>query len=219
MSAPPSGLFERHNGSVPTTAALAGCVLAVALIPAACGRPADRKTIEPVYDKQTGRLQVLNYDSDGDGKVDTISHMDGARVLRIEIDRDEDGRIDRWEYYDANQKLEKVGFSRPGDGKEDAWSSARQDGSIARIDISLARDGKVTRREYYEKDTVVRAEEDGDGNGTFDKWETYDGGRLASVAFDTLHRGKPDRRLVYGADGSAHLEVDLAGDGTFVVQK
>ncbi len=219
MSAPPSRLVERHNRSVLTTAALAGCVLAVALISAACGHPADRKKIEPIYDKQTGRLQVLNYDSDGDGKVDTISHMDGARVLRIEIDRDEDGRVDRWEYYDANQKLEKVGFSRPGDGKEDAWSSARQDGSIARIDISLARDGKVTRREYYEKDTVVRAEEDGDGDGTFDKWETYEGGRLASVAFDTLHRGKPDRRLVYGADGSAHLEVDPAGDGTFVVQK
>ena len=138
--------------------------------------------------------------------------MDGARVLRIEIDRDEDGRVDRWEYYDANQKLEKVGFSRPGDGKEDAWSSARQDGSIARIDISLARDGKVTRREYYEKDTLVRAEEDGDGDGIFDKWEAYEGGRLASVAFDTLHRGKADRRLVYGADGSAHLEVDW-GDG------
>lgn len=218
MSAPPPRLVERDKRSV-LSAALAGSVLAVALISVACGPPADRKKIEPIYDRQTGRLQVLNYDSDGDGKVDTISHMDGARVLRIEIDRDEDGRVDRWEYYDANQKLEKVGFSRPGDGKEDAWSSARQDGSIARIDISLARDGKVTRREYYEKDTVVRAEEDGDGDGTFDKWETYEEGRLASVAFDTLHRGKPDRRLVYGADGSAHLEVDPAGDGTFVIQK
>jgi hypothetical protein len=219
MSAPPSRLVERYTRSVLVTAALAGSILAAALTPAACGRPADRKQIEPIYDKQTGRLQVLNYDSDGDGKVDTISHMDGARVVRIEIDRDEDGRVDRWEYYDANQKLEKVGFSRPGDGKEDAWSTARQDGSIARIDISLARDGKVTRREYYEQDTLVRAEEDGDGDGTFDKWETYDSGRLASVAFDTLHRGTPDRRLVYGADGSAHLEVDPAGDGTFVVQR
>ena len=136
---------------------------------------ADRKKIEPVYDKQTGRLQVLKYDSDGNGKVDTTSHMDGARVLWIEIDKDEDGHVDRWEYYDADQKLEKVGFSRAGDGKEDAWSSARPDGSIARIDISLARDGKVTRREYYAKDTLVRAEEDGDGDGVFDKWETYEG--------------------------------------------
>jgi len=218
MSAHESKLVKHHNkGHLP--AAVCVGVLAIALISGACGHSADAKKIEPIYDKQTGRLQVLKYDSDGDGKVDTISHMDGARVLRIEIDKDEDGRVDRWEYYDANQKLEKVGFSRAGDGKEDAWSSARPDGSIARIDISLARDGKVTRTEYYEKDTLVRAEEDGDGDGVFDKWETYEGSRLASVAFDTVHRGKPDRRLVYGADGSARLEVDLAGDGTFIVQK
>jgi len=77
----------------------------------------------------------------------------------------------------------------------------------------------VTRREYYEKDTLVRAEEDGDGDGVFDKWETFEGGRLSSVAFDTLHRGTPDRRLVNGADGSVRLEVDSAGTGTFVVQR
>ena len=33
--------------------------------------------------------------------------MDGSRVVRIEIDQNEDGRIDRWEYYDADQKLSK----------------------------------------------------------------------------------------------------------------
>jgi len=182
-------------------------------------RTQDERHIEPEYDKQTGRLMILKLDSDGNGKTDTISHMDGARVVRIEIDKDEDGRVERWEYYDANQKLEKVGFSRAGDGKEDAWSYARPDGSIARIDLSVARDGKVTRREYYENDAVARAEEDGDGDGMFDKWETYADGRLASVAFDTLHRGQADRRLVYEPNGSARLELDLDGDGSFVAAR
>ena len=63
---------------------------------------------------------------------------------------------------------------------------------------------------------MVRAEEDTDGDGAIDKWETFDGQRLSSVAFDTAHSGKPDRRLVYGADGSARLEVDAAGDGRFI---
>ena len=52
-------------------------------------------------------------------------------------------------------------------------------------------------------------------DGKIDKWETYDGDHLASVAFDTLHRGTPDRRLKYGIDGTARLEVDPAGDGHF----
>ena len=42
---------------------------------------------------------------------------------------------------------------------------------------------------------------------------------LASVAFDTTHRGTPDRRLVYTADGNAHLEIDAKGDGHFVAAK
>jgi len=172
--------------------------------------------VTPEYDRKTGKLTLLKYDSNGNGKVDTWSYMDGAQVVRIEIDKDEDGKIDRWEYYGPNQKLEKIGFSREMDGKEDAWSYTAPDGSIERIEISTRRDGKISRVEHYQHGTLASAEEDGDGDGTFDKWETYDGTRLASVAFDTEHRGKPDRRMVYAPDGTAHLEVDLKGDGQFV---
>ena len=174
------------------------------------------KKLEPVYDKITGSLQILKYDSDGDGKIDTVSYMDGARVIRIEIDRDEDGKVDRWEYYGPDQELEKVGFSSANDGIEDAWSYAGPDGSIVRIDVSTRRDGKVNRFEHYENDVLASAEEDTDGDGAVDKWEVYNGPVLSSVAFDETHRGTPDRRLVYGADGSARLEVDPVGDGHFV---
>jgi len=193
-------------------------LLALALNSAACDRTGDeaRKRIVPEYDKATGRLQLLKYDSNGDGKVDTWSYMDGPRIVRIEIDKDGDGTVDRWEYYTPDQKIEKIGFSRANDGKEDAWSYAGPDGSVVRIDVSTKRDGKVTRIERYEQNHLVAAEEDTDGDGSIDKWETYDGARLASVAFDTEHRGRAGRRLVYLADGSARVEVDAHGDGHFV---
>jgi hypothetical protein len=175
----------------------------------------DSSGIEPVYSKQTGQLEQLKYDSNRNGTVDTVSYMDGARVLRIEIDKDEDGKIERWEYYGADQKLEKVGFSLAADGKEDGWSFSGPDGSIARIELSTRRDGKVTRTEHYEHDVLTSAEEDADADGRIDKWEAYDSGRLTSVAFDTSHRGSPERRLIYSADGSARLEVDPDGDGKF----
>ena len=188
-----------------------------ALITWACsGSRAPAKKLEPVYDKITGSLQILKYDSDGDGKIDTVSYMDGGRILRIEIDRNEDGKVDRWEYYGADQELEKVGFSRANDGVEDAWSYAGPDGSIVRIDVSTRRDGKANRFEHYEKDILVRAEEDTDGDGAIDKWEIYNGPFLSSVAFDETHRGTPNRRLIYGPNGSARLEVDPVGDGHFV---
>jgi hypothetical protein len=182
-----------------------------------CQRQAEpSKRIQPVYDKTTGKLQLLKYDSNGNGVIDTWSYMDGARVVRIEIDQDEDGKIDRWEYYGPDQKLEKVGFSRSNDGKEDAWSYAGADGTIARVEISTKRDGKVTRIEHYQQNKLITAEEDTDGDGRMDKWETYDGDHLSSIAFDLLHRGTPDRRLIYGPNGTARLEVDAKGDGHFV---
>ena len=200
-------------------AALITAFLAIALVISGCSdRAGDeaRKRITPEYDKATGKLKLLKYDSDGDGVVDTWSYMDGARVVRIEIDKNQDGKIDRWEYYDANQKLEKIGTSRAQDGKEDSWSYLGADGTIERIDVSGKHDGKISRVEHYVKNVLVAAEEDGDGDGKMDKWETYDGDRLASIAFDTTHRGTPDRRLIYGANGTARLEVDSKGTGQFV---
>jgi hypothetical protein len=192
-------------------------VLLFALTSCSCRGPSEpSRKVEPVYDKVTGSLRILKLDSDGDGKIDTVSYMDGGRVVRIEIDKDEDGKVDRWEYYGPDQNLEKVGFSRGNDGVEDAWSYAGADGSIVRIDVSTRRDGKPNRFEHYENDVLVRAEEDTDGDGQIDKWETYNGAALASVAFDETHRGTPNRRLIYGANGSARLEVDAAGDGHFV---
>jgi hypothetical protein len=52
-----------------------------------------------------------------------------------------------------------------------------------------------------------------------DKWETFEAGRLASVAFDTAHRGSPDRRLIYPAAGDVRIEVDPDGDGRFTSAK
>src|SRR5215208_8395074 len=86
---------------------------------AGCSSPEkDREKlgIKPTYDKETGRLKELTYDSNHNGKVDTWTDMDGARPVQTRIDRNEDGRIDRWEYYDPEAKLVKVGFSRKDDG-------------------------------------------------------------------------------------------------------
>ena len=193
------------------------CTLLLASLSSACQRPpATTKKIEPTYNKKTGRLELLRYDSNGDGTFDTFSYMDGARIVRIEIDQNGDGKIDRWEYYGPDQKIEKVGFSRAQDGVEDAWSFFRPGGALDHIAMSTKRNRKVDRVEYYDNGALVRAEEDSDGDGRNDKWETYNEGRLASVAFDTVHRGTPDRRLIYGADGSARVEVDPQGTGVFV---
>jgi len=192
----------------PKTARLnVAAVLSFAITTVFCGGSSKEtaRPLAPVYDSKTGRLQLLAFDSNGNGRVDTWSYMDGQRVVRIEIDQNEDGKIDRWEYYDEQKHLTKVGFSRSDSGKADAWSYAGPDGAVVKLEFA-GKDGRIARTERYEHEQLVSAEEDTDGDGRIDKWETYSNGRLLTVSFDTQHRGTPERRLVYAADGSARVE-------------
>jgi hypothetical protein len=75
--------------------------------------------------------------------------------------------------------------------------------------------GRISRVEHFQADRVVAAEEDSDADGKIDKWETYDGDRLASVAFDTLHRGTADRRLDLRCRWHCAPELDPTGAGHF----
>ena len=123
-------------------------------------------------------------------------------------DSNEDGIVDRWEYYNQAGTLEKVGTSQENDGRVDTWAYPAADGSTARVERALRRDDKASRRERYKSGVLVSAEEDSDNDGVVDKWEEYVDGRLASVGFDTEKAGRPTRRLVYDRSGQL-----LPGDG------
>jgi hypothetical protein len=193
-------------------------IVVIAALVAGCGgienASANTSYIQAKYDAD-GHLTQLSYDRNKNGRVDTVAFMDGARFLRIEIDSDENGLVDRWEYYGANQELEKVGSSEAHDGRPDMWAYQDANGGVVKIERSARRDGTVSRTEYYENGTLTRIEEDSDGDGKLDRWESYAEGSLRAVAFDTAGRGTPDRRLVYRADGALErFEVDSHGNGT-----
>src|SRR3954453_939374 len=134
------------------------CVCAVALTAAiavsACADPEKggiKQTTVPTYDKTTGKLTQLTYDRNKNGKIDTWTDMDGTRPLRSRIDMDEDGKIDRWEYYGEKGELLKVGFSRKKDGTPDAWAYSGEGDKVERVEISSTADEhKIDRWEHYD---------------------------------------------------------------------
>jgi hypothetical protein len=198
---------------------------------AAC-RQAQGDRPQASYDPKTGRLKTLVYDANKNGKNDAVSFMDGTRILRVELDWDENGKVERWDIYKPDRTLEKVGMSRRNDGVMDAQAFYAADGALQRIEVSTRRDGMFDRVEYYERDAetrdvMVRTSDDNDRDGRADKWDTYT--RVAnpppgappysvtSSAFDDEGTGKPTRRIVFAADGAvAHVEIDPDGDGVFV---
>lgn len=201
--------------------------LAAAVVVCACSDPDKeriKRTTKPTYDGATGRLTQLTYDRNKNGVIDTWTDMDGSRPLRSRIDLDEDGKVDRWEDDDDKGQLQKVGFSRRGDGKPDAWAFAGAGGKVDRVEISsLSDEHKIDRWEHYDPSrpgggpegagTLLRAEEDTNADGKPDKWEVYENGAVKTAAFDEDADGKPDRRLTYHAGALVLIESapDAAG--------
>jgi hypothetical protein len=190
----------------------------VALAVMSCADPDKervKQTTVPTYDKSTGKLTQLTYDRNKNGKIDTWTDMDGTRPVRSRSDLDEDGIVDRWEYYDEKGALAKVGFSRKKDGKPDAWGYSGPDGKLLRVEISSTADEKkIDRWEYYDATGLVRAEEDTHGKGR-DKWETYKGGALQTASMDEDGDGRPDRRLTYADGHLVLIESDPDASGSF----
>ena len=184
-------------------------LLAVGAVPfvAACSpgsAPADSR-VSPTYRRDTGRLEKLAYDRNGDGRDDAWAYMDGTRLLRAELDDDFDGRVERREFYTAGQG-----------GQHGGTAAIHGRGVLERVELLSPTTGQAFRRETYERGVLAAAEEDADGDGRPDKWERYAEGALTWVALDTLGRGVPDRRLVYTRDGGPpRIETDPDGSGQF----
>ena len=77
--------------------------------------------MSPTYRADTRRLEKLAYDRNGDGREDAWAFMDGARLLRADLDDNFDGRVDRKELYAAGTADERAGIAGdPGPGRADA---------------------------------------------------------------------------------------------------
>jgi hypothetical protein len=203
-------------------------VVLTALLAGACARQPEAEQPTATYDQKTGRLRALTFDANKNGTVESTSHMDGTRIIRIDLDLDENGKIDRWDFYRPDRELEKVGFSRLNDGVMDAQAYYAPAGVLTRMEVSTRRDGRFDRTELYRGGVLDRTEDDTNGDGRPDKWETYrtlpnagpnePGYAITASAFDDSGSGRPERRFVYGSNGSiSRVEFDQDGDGAFEI--
>jgi hypothetical protein len=202
-------------------AAIAVCILVSAVACRDVNR-LNRETTKPTYDSKTGRLTELTYDSNVDGRIDTWIDMDGARPLRARIDGNQDGRVDRWEEYDGSGRLVKVGYSQQDDGQPDAWAYPAVNGRVERIEMFRSGDrSRMDRREIYDpsladvQNALLRVEEDTNGDGRIDKWETFEAGALKTAAWDENGDGVADRRFTYRGSIPTLLETDPDASGRF----
>jgi hypothetical protein len=163
-------------------------------------RLVERGPYRAYYDA-AGRLQRIEFDSNGDGRPDNIAHHDGAERARLlEVDTNFDGTFDRWEHYDEEGRLVKVGVALGGTAPQ-RWSYLGPDGLPNRIEYDSDSDGRPERVEVFEAGRIVAVEVDSDRDGRIDRWQDWRTGILSFEDFDSDGDGRPDRRLHYDAGG------------------
>ena len=189
-------MFDPHSAwSVSDGAKLCALLMGAALLSGCAG---DR--VSPVYDS-AGTIRRLDSDTDHDGRIDMHAYLFNGRTVRIELDGNGDGIVDRWEYYRPDGQLDRIGTSSEADGIEDTWVTQR--GTQMRVDVATRRDGVADRHEFHENGALVRTEQDSNGDGRIDQWQRFEGGVLRELLIDsTQSSGRPDQRFMYGRDGS-----------------
>jgi antitoxin component YwqK of YwqJK toxin-antitoxin module len=113
-------------------------------------------------------------------------------VVRRERDLNSDGRIDVWEFNDAEGNPEKQVLDLDFDGKADV-NHYFEKGQLVRKEMSFGFDGKPSITATYEAGKLTLKEKDDNGDGKVDAWEYWENGELDRIGFDTDGDGKVDR--------------------------
>ena len=130
-----------------------------------------KATTQLTYDEKTGKLSRITADFNKNGVIDTWTFMDGTKIVHSERDRDEDGRVDYWEYNlpDGKGGLEHTEEDTNGDGRPDKWDYYRN-GLLYQVEWDTNHDGVRDRRwTYSPQGQLLTMETEPDGRGGYIK--------------------------------------------------
>ncbi len=188
----PDSVFDEKAASIPTPDAKGKrSVLAHSLDADRDGHPEEVR----YFDEKTKQLLRVDEDRDYDGRFDVWSRYEGGVLAERDLDENGDGKPDAWERY-GNGRMVSREVDRDGNGARDAFYVYQGDALVQeRHDTKGA--GRVDRIVHYQNRHLTRTEEDRDGNGQLDTWSSYgiDGGGaevVVRVERDTKGDGKPD---------------------------
>ena len=150
-----------------------------------------------------GRLREIRYDSDNDQKPDVFAFFSGRDTPdRLEIDDNRDGRVDRWEEYNAQGLLVKYATASRGSSPDRFVDIDPVTKAITQIETDADHDGRRERREVFSGGKLTRSEVDTNADGRLDRLQTWQNGVLITEEVDRDGDGKPDIRLHRSKSGA-----------------
>lgn len=150
-----------------------------------------------------GTLRQMNVDSNSDRKADVFAYYSGrSSPDRLEIDENHDGKIDRWEEYNAEGRMTRFSTSAKGVMPERFVVLDPTTGVTQQVETDADHDGRRERLEVFVGGRLTKAEIDTNGDGKRDRIQDWTPGYLASEEIDRDADGRPDVRILHHKSGA-----------------
>jgi hypothetical protein len=188
----PDSVFDEKPASIPAPDGKGKrSVLARSLDADRDGHPEELR----YFDEKTKQLVRVEEDRDYDGRLDLWTRYEGGVLTERELDENRDGKPDAWERY-SNGRMVSREVDRDGNGVRDAFYLYQGDALVEERHDTKGT-GRIDRIVRYQGRHLTRTEEDRDGNGQLDAWSSYGQGGggtevVVRVERDTKGDGKPD---------------------------
>ena len=157
-------------------------------------------------------VKVIKEDTDKDGRIDRIAHLDPTgNLVKLEADRDGDGRMDTFQYYEKGV-LMRVEKDSDADGNVDEKDILEKGKRTLHEKLdTLGRPVGAIR--FDEQERPLRWERDTTGDGRFDTIHHYENGALTLVTKDTTGGGKANFWQKFKDEKPVEQKADRDGDG------
>jgi len=119
-------------------------------------------------------------DTNDDGIMDQTMFYRAGKKHHREADKNFDGKVDRWDYYDEEEVYRRTAKDTNQDGKPDSWMFHEPGGAVKLREYDLNFDGKVDKRQLTEftmdkrlkipRHLYIWKEEDKDFDGVIDAY-------------------------------------------------
>ena len=150
-----------------------------------------------------GALREIKYDSNGDQKPDVFAFFSGRTTPDLlEIDENHDGKIDRWEEYNALGQMMRYATSAKGGTAERFIEIDPMTKATLQIETDADHNGKRERLEAFAGGKVTRTEIDTNGDGKRERVGIWSGGHLMSEEIDQDGDGRADIRITHSKTGA-----------------
>jgi hypothetical protein len=190
------------TGTTPLGLFFAGLVALMLLAFAVHQLAEERRTMHP------SQLHSYARDYNHDGKPDHFYTYRDGRIIKAEVDRNFDGKIDEWVFYDSEGRPEHAEYDNNFDGRPDVWYFY-QNGSLARVERDADFNGQPDWFSTYENGIVVRADCRPNGSKIVIRRVIYEHGILREEWVDEDGDGKFDYKILRDPFGGTSERIPI----------